>query len=265
MFRIRDVLIRIRTTGRIPFQLILKLNAGERNLFPDILITTYLLPLRYLLTLAIHIFSTSGEQHTRLRIQKFPYNGIFMNPESHLRETFPLLCWKTSAGKQRNTIFLNCLKYLIVRTRIRKKWMNRKWSRTLTAFALKEVVGLRDILVRIRVPGSVPLTNGSGSKFGSNSGSDSGSFFQWLQGCKKYFFFPYLFLINFLAGTLSAVLKLNFLHYFSLLNTFNEKRQGSGAGSIPLANGSKSGRPKNMRIRIPTTAKRVDIWANWHL
>jgi hypothetical protein len=33
------------------------------------------------------------------------------------------------------------------------------------------VLGIRDILVRIRIPGSVPLTNGSRS--GSNSGSDS--------------------------------------------------------------------------------------------
>jgi hypothetical protein len=31
-------------------------------------------------------------------------------------------------------------------------------------------VGIRDILVPIRIPGSVPLTDGSGS--GSNSGSD---------------------------------------------------------------------------------------------
>ena len=35
-------------------------------------------------------------------------------------------------------------------------------------------VGIRDILVRIRIPGSVPLTNGSGS----DSGSDS--FLHWL-------------------------------------------------------------------------------------
>ncbi len=34
---------------------------------------------------------------------------------------------------------------------------------------VKAVLGIRDILVRIRIPGSVPLPNGSGS----NSGSDS--------------------------------------------------------------------------------------------
>ncbi len=32
-----------------------------------------------------------------------------------------------------------------------------------------------------------------------------------------------------------------------------EKREGSGAGSVPLTNGSGSGRPKNIRIRIPNT------------
>ncbi len=40
-------------------------------------------------------------------------------------------------------------------------------------FHLQEaVVGIRDILGRIRIPGSVPLANGSGSGSGSNSGSD---------------------------------------------------------------------------------------------
>jgi hypothetical protein len=33
----------------------------------------------------------------------------------------------------------------------------------------RTVLGIRDILVRIRIPGSVPLTNGSGSGFGSSS------------------------------------------------------------------------------------------------
>jgi hypothetical protein len=41
------------------------------------------------------------------------------------------------------------------------------------------------------------------------------------------------------------------MHYFIPLNTLFEKREGSG--SMPLTNGSGagSGRPKNMRIRIP--------------
>ncbi len=34
-----------------------------------------------------------------------------------------------------------------------------------------------------------------------------------------------------------------------------EKKEGSGSGSVPLTNGSGSGRPQNMRIRIPNTSK----------
>jgi hypothetical protein len=38
-----------------------------------------------------------------------------------------------------------------------------------TSYRKKPVVGIRDILVRIRIHGSTPLTDGSGA----NSGSDS--------------------------------------------------------------------------------------------
>jgi hypothetical protein len=60
------------------------------------------------------------------------------------------------------------------------------------------------------------------------------------------------------AGTLSSVLKIFFFAKILLckhhpLNTFMRKREGSGAGSIPLTCGSGSGRPINMRIRIPNT------------
>jgi hypothetical protein len=77
---------------------------------------------------------------------------------------------------------------------------------------------------------------------------------------KKIFFI--FFSYNLLAGTLSSVLKnVNFWlkfgvkillckHYFSPLNTFMRKREGSG--SVPLTN--RSGWPTNMRIRIPNTA-----------
>jgi len=37
-----------------------------------------------------------------------------------------------------------------------------------TLVGVKPVLGIRDILVRIRIPGSVPLTNGSGSKRAKN-------------------------------------------------------------------------------------------------
>ncbi len=57
---------------------------------------------------------------------------------------------------------------------------------------LRSVLGIRDIFVRVRIPGSVPLTYGSGS--GSNSGSDF--FLHWIKGCKKLMFFSYFFLIT---------------------------------------------------------------------
>ncbi len=121
-------------------------------------------------------------------------------------------------------------------------------------------MGIHDILVRIRIPRSVPLTNGSLS--GSNSGS--GSFFIDFKDAKKYLF-SFFFLIACPAYQLQSK-KLNFLlklcfkilfcrHYFSPLNTFIRKRKGSGSGSgsASLTNGFGSGRPKNMRIRIPNT------------
>ncbi len=72
---------------------------------------------------------------------------------------------------------------------------------------------------------------------------------------KKIYFFI-VFSYNLLAGTLSSVLKnFNFLLKFCLLQALfqsaqhlYEKREGSGSRSIPLTNGSGSGRPKNMRI-----------------
>jgi hypothetical protein len=56
---------------------------------------------------------------------------------------------------------------------------------------------------------------------------------------------------------LSSVLKIKFFANIFLLflsaQHLYEKREGSGAGSLPLANGSGSGRPKNMRIWIAIT------------
>jgi hypothetical protein len=53
-------------------------------------------------------------------------------------------------------------------------------------------------------------------------------------------------------------------HYFSRQSAQHiyEEREGSGAGSVALTNGSgsRSGRPKNMRIRISTTGYETDIW-----
>jgi hypothetical protein len=47
-----------------------------------------------------------------------------------------------------------------------------------------------------------------------------------------------------------------------------EKREGSGFGFVPLTNGSGSGRPKNMRIRIwfqlriPNIMRRLELSRN---
>ncbi len=59
---------------------------------------------------------------------------------------------------------------------------------------------IHDILVRIRIRGSVPLTNGSGS--GSNSWS--ASFLQWLKKCKIIYFFIF-FSYKLPAGTIKIL------------------------------------------------------------
>ncbi len=95
--------------------------------------------------------------------------------------------------------------------------------------------------------GSALLTNGSGS--GSNS------FLQKLKGCKK--FVSYFLLITYPQEHYLQSIKFDFLlkiffvstfyfarHYFSPRQHFHEKREGSGARSVPLTNGSASGRPK---------------------
>jgi hypothetical protein len=54
------------------------------------------------------------------------------------------------------------------------------------------------------------------------------------------------------------MLKFYFAGIVSVRSNIHKKRDGSGAGSVPLTNVSKSGRPKNMRIlriRIPTLAQ----------
>ncbi len=84
-------------------------------------------------------------------------------------------------------------------------------------------VGIRDILVRIRIPGSVPLTNGSDF------------FLHGFKRCKKNIFSPYFFLLL-LKGHKHHLQskKFNFLlklwvkilfcrHYFSPLNTSMRK------------------------------------------
>ncbi len=121
------------------------------------------------------------------------------------------------------------------------------------------MLGIRDILVLIRIRGFVPLTN----RTGSNSGS--GSFFSDFKDAKKLFFLIF-FSYNLPAGTLSSDLEIQFCaeflfckHYFSPLNTFMRRGKNPEPDPepylwlFPFGSGSGSGRPKNMRIRIPNT------------
>ncbi len=77
---------------------------------------------------------------------------------------------------------------------------------------LLPVLGIGNILVQIRIPGSVPLTNGSGSD----------SFLHWFYGCKKIIFFLHIF---FLTTCLQA-------HHIFSLGSGRPKTFGScGSGS----------------------------------
>jgi hypothetical protein len=109
-----------------------------------------------------------------------------------------------------------------------------------TATAFQAVLGTRDLLVRIRIPGSVPLTNGSGS--GSGSTPDPTYFFIDFKDVKNKFFFI-LFLI--ICQQAHHIQSQSAQHIYA-------KREGSG--SVPLTNGSGSGRSKNMKIM------RIRIW-----
>ncbi len=125
-----------------------------------------------------------------------------------------------------------------------------------------QVFRIRDILVRIWILGSVPLTNGSGC--GSGSGYGSCSFRQWPWRCQQKIF--------------KCLLKVN-LHHSSNIKSHKEvtkqkksrfilifltEGSGSGVGSwsgsvqINYESGCWSRRLKNiqiLRIRIP-----MQIW-----
>jgi hypothetical protein len=101
------------------------------------------------------------------------------------------------------------------------------------------VLGIRGILVRIqiRIPGSVSLTNGSGSGCGPTP--DLTPFFANFKDAKEKYFLSYFFLITCPHAHHLQSKKFNFLlrfcvkilfyrHYFSPLNTLMRKREGSG-------------------------------------
>jgi hypothetical protein len=113
------------------------------------------------------------------------------------------------------------------------------------------MLGIRDILVRIRIriPGSVPLTNGSGSGSGSDPAPDPAPdptpFFNDFKDAKKNFLLTCPQAHHIQSKKLNFLLKfcvkiLFCRHYFSPLNTFMRKREGSGSGSAHLSKSSGS-------------------------
>ncbi len=112
--------------------------------------------------------------------------------------------------------------------------------------APKPVLRIPDIMVRIRIRGSVPLTNRSGSCY----------FRQWSsrwQQQKIFYFFCFLLF----EATLTSIFKEKSRHKESqnrrnqgFSNNFSLMIEGFGfgSGSVYRTNGSGSRRPKNIRI-----------------
>jgi hypothetical protein len=115
---------------------------------------------------------------------------------------------------------------------------------------------IHDILIRIRIRGSIPLTNGSGSR-------------SWIRGV------PAILSLTFKMSTKTNFFRFSAYFFLKVHCTFTSffkvflticclmiegavsvsQRYGFGAGSVPLTNGSGSWRPKNTQIRICNTAK----------
>jgi hypothetical protein len=129
----------------------------------------------------------------------------------------------------------------------------RVWKEKI--YLLGPVLQIHVILGWIRIHGSMPLTNGSGSCY----------FRHWPSRCQqKTNFLTHFFL-------LSTFWRYLHLHHFSKIKSQKESQNsrsqgfsyyfcmmiegsgaGAGAGSIPLTSGSRSvsGRPKNMWAKL---------------
>jgi hypothetical protein len=121
---------------------------------------------------------------------------------------------------------------------------------------LKPVFRIRDVFLgirmRIRILGSVPLTNGCGSECGSVPKSSVTFRMQ-----KKYFFSSYFQMFysmkfksfKILKICLMTKIKLLARKFFCIISAqyFYGKKEGSGSGSLLVTNrsGCGSGRPKN--------------------
>ncbi len=107
---------------------------------------------------------------------------------------------------------------------------------------------IHDILGWIRIRGSMPLTNGSGSCY----------FVIDLQDASKKLFSAYYFLklrLHHFSKIKSQKESQNsrnqgFSYYFCMMIEGSGSGSKAGSGSIPLTSGSGSGRPKNIWIRI---------------
>jgi hypothetical protein len=142
----------------------------------------------------------------------------------------------------------------------------------VTALPKAVVFRIHDILVWIRIRGSMPLTSGSGFGFGS------GSWIWILIFSSLTFKMPAKNKFFYTIFSACYFLKVH-LHYFSEIKSQKESQKsriqdssyyfcmmidgsGSRAGSKPLTSGSGSGRPKNtwirwirIRIRIQNTGQ----------
>ncbi len=108
------------------------------------------------------------------------------------------------------------------------------------------VLRIHDILVRIRIRGSMPLTNGSGScyfRLWPSRNQDANKTLIFYNFFFTAYFFMKVHFWRYTSGFLQNSRNQGFAYYFCLMI--------EGSGSVPLTNGSGSGsrRPKNKRIR----------------